>query len=378
MQQAVLLDGCRSPIGKGSEKGLYAGLRADELAVQVLKAVLTRVALDPASIDDVLLGCVDQHLEQGKNLARQLVLLAGLPRTVPGVTINRLCASSLTALQFAAEGISTGTSNAVLVGGVEHMGHVPMGAAVDYHPHLFEGAPFRWAQMGLTAEHLAERFGISRREQDEFALESHRRYHEALAAGHFQDEIIPITLPEGGLATQDQGPRQSTAAKLAELPPAFKESGSVTAANSSGVADGACMAVACSTAVASALGIEPLARITATVNVGVEPEAMGLGPVPAIRKLLEKTGLALEDIDLFEINEAFAVQVLACQRQLGLAPERLNVRGGAIALGHPLGMSGLRIALSLARTLRQRGAKRGIASLCVGHGQGVAMLLERD
>ena len=378
MQQAVLLDGCRSPIGKGSEKGLYAGLRADDLAVQVLKALLGRLPLDPARLDDVLLGCVDQHLEQGKNLARQLVLLAGLPLTIPGATINRLCASSLTALQFAADGIRAGTCEMVLVGGVEHMGHVPMGAAVDYHPNLFEGAPFRWTQMGLTAEHLAERFGIGRVEQDAFALESHRRYHEALEAGQFEGELVPITLPDGSLATNDQGPRKSTAEKLAELAPAFKDGGTVTAANSSGVADGACMAVACSATLASALGIEPLARITATVNIGVEPEAMGLGPVPAIRGLLEKTGLALGDIDLFEINEAFAVQVLACQRQLGIPSDRLNVRGGAVALGHPLGMSGLRIALSLARTLRQRGAKHGIASLCVGHGQGVAMLLERD
>jgi acetyl-CoA acyltransferase len=372
MRQAVLLDSCRSPIGKGSaEKGLFRNLRAEDLAVQVLRALLARLPVDPQRIDDFFLGCVGQHLEQGKNLARLVLLLAGLPRSIPGATLNRLCASSLTALQFAADGIRSGSHDLVLVGGVEHMGHVPMTAALDYHPRLFEGAGFRWTHMGLTAELLAERFAISREDQDGYALESHRRHFQALEAGSFQEEIVPITLADGARADRDEGPRLSTIEKLAQLPTPFKEDGTVTAGNSSGIADGACMALVCSDATARDLGREPLARIVATANVGVDPETMGLGPVPAIQRLL------LEDIDLFEINEAFAVQVLACQRQLGIPLERLNVRGGAVALGHPLGMSGLRIAASLARTLRQRGMRRGIAALCVGHGQGVAALLER-
>ena len=379
MRQAVLLDCCRSPIGKGSvEKGLFRDLRAEDLAVQVLRALLARLPVDPGRIDEFLLGCVGQHLEQGKNLARLVLLLAGLPRSIPGATLNRLCGSSLTALQFAADGIRSGSHDLVLVGGVEHMGHVPMTAALDYHPRLFDGAGFRWTHMGLTAELLAERFDIARADQDGFALESHRRHFEAQDAGCFQDEIVPITLPDGTIADRDEGPRRSTLDKLAQLPTPFKENGTVTAGNSSGIADGACMALACSAETARELGVDPLARIAASATVGVDPETMGLGPVPAIRRLLERTRLRLEDIDLFEINEAFAVQVLACQRQLGLPPERLNVRGGAVALGHPLGMSGLRIAAALARSLQQRGQRRGIAALCVGHGQGVAMLLERD
>ncbi len=378
LPQAVLLDGCRSPIGRGSDKGLYAGLRADDLLVGVIGPLLARLRLDPVCLDEFMLGCVGQHLEQGKNLARLAILRAGLPREIPGVTINRLCASGLTALQLAADAIRAGTHATVLIGGVEHMGHVPMTAAVDYHPQLFDGAAFRWTNMGLTAEKLAAGFEIGRREQDEFVLESQRRYFAALARGAFAEEIVPVTLADGTRVTSDQGPRQSTPERLAELPPVFTEGGTVTAANASGVADGACVAVACSAAVAYDLGREPLARLVASATVGVDPESMGLGPVPAIRRLLARTGLGLGDIDLFEINEAFAVQVLACQRQLGIALDRLNVNGGALALGHPLGMSGLRIAVTLARALRERGARRGIAALCVGHGQGVAMLLERD
>lgn len=378
LPQAVLLDGCRSPIGRGSDKGLYAALRADDLVVRVLGPLLARLALEPARIGEFMLGCVGQHLEQGKNLARLVLLRAGLPPAIPGVTVNRLCASSLTALQFAADSISAGTHDVVLVGGVEHMGHVPMTAALDYHPQLFDGAAFRWTNMGLTAEKLAGDFGIGRPEQEAFALESHRRYFAALERGAFAAELVPVALPDGTQATADQGPRQATPERLAELPPAFREGGTVTAATASGVADGACVALACSAATARELGHDPLARIAATATVGVDPETMGLGPVPAIRRLLARTGLTLADVDLFEINEAFAVQVLACQRQLGIPRDVLNVDGGALALGHPLGMSGLRIALRLARSLRERGARRGIAALCVGHGQGVAMLLERD
>jgi len=375
--RVYLIDGCRSPIGRGHpEKGIFRDLRADELAVQVLQALLARTGIDPAQVDDFYLGCVGQHLEQGKNLARLVLLLAGLPPAIPGVTINRLCASSLTALQMARDSIIAGSNRLMLVGGVEHLGHVPMTAALDYHPDLFANSTFQWTNMGLTAEKLAEEFGIDREQQDRFTLESNRRYFAALESGFFHREMVPITLPDGRSVETDQEPRLSSPEKLASLRPVFKENGTVTAASSSGISDGACMALVAADAWLQRYGKAPLAAIKSTVAVGLEPERMGLGPVPAIRKLLERERLRLKDIDLFEINEAFAVQVLACQRQLGIDPARLNVHGGAVALGHPLGMSGLRIAVTLAHSLAERRLRRGIAAMCVGHGQGVAMLLE--
>ncbi len=372
-----LIDGCRSPIGLGHpEKGIYRDLRADELAAQVLLALLERNRVDPAAINDFYLGCVGQHLEQGKNLARLILLLAGLPPTIPGVTINRLCASSLTSLQLAANTLRAGVASLLLVGGVEHMGHVPMTAATDYHPRLFESSPFAWNNMGLTAELLAEEYGISRQDQDEYTAESNQRYFEADAKGHFNQERIPITSPGSKQILTDQQPRQSSPETLAALKPAFTKAGTVTAANASGLGDGAVMALVGSREAVDNQDEPPLALIGPSVTVGVEPERMGLGPVPAIRRLLEETGLAMDDIDLFEINEAFAAQVLVCQRELEIAADRLNVRGGAVALGHPLGMTGLRLAVTLAYSMKDRNAKRGIAAMCVGHGQGVAMLLE--
>jgi acetyl-CoA acyltransferase len=356
---------------------MYRGLRSDELAVQTLKALLKRVPLDPAQIDDFFLGCVGQHLEQGKNIARLILLLAGLPDTIPGVTINRLCASSLTALQIAADSIRAGTNKLCLVGGVEHLGHVPMTAALDYSPALFAHAEFQWTNMGLTAEKLADTYGITRAEQDEFAVESNRRYFNAIEQEQLVREVVPIQLPDGTPVDRDEEPRQSSKETLAGLRTPFKENGTVSAGNSSGVSDGACMAMVCDEETVNRLSVKPLAKIKECVTIGLDPTVMGLGPVRAIPKLLEKTGLTLDDIDLFEINEAFAVQVLACQRQLNIPSDRLNIHGGAVALGHPLGMSGLRIAVSLAHSLGERSARYGIASMCVGHGQGVAMLLER-
>ncbi len=379
MNRVYLVDGCRSPIGRGHpEKGIFRGLRADELAVQTLRALLDRVRVDPTEIDDFYLGCVGQHGEQGKNLARLVILLAGLPRSLPGVTVNRLCASSLTALQMASDSIRSGSNRLMLVGGVEHMGHVPMTAAVDYNPNLFAQAEFQWTNMGLTAEKLATIHTITRKEQDGYAAESNRRYFRARESGQFAREVVPVRLTNGATVVSDEEPRESTMEQLAALRTAFKESGTVTAANSSGVADGACMALLCGSELVPKLGVRPLVRVEATVNVGLDPTIMGLGPVYAIRKLLEKTNLQLSDIDLFEINEAFAVQALVCQKELGIISEQLNIHGGAVALGHPLGMSGLRIAVSLAHTMSAHGARRGIASMCVGHGQGVAMLLERE
>ncbi len=378
MRQVYLLDGCRSPIGRGHpEKGMYRNLRADELVSQIIQRLLSRLQLNPERIDDFYLGCVGQHLEQGKNLARLVILLSGLPETIPGVTINRLCASSLAALQMAADSIRSDTNDLVLVGGVEHMGHVPMSAATDYNQKLFAQSEFQWTNMGLTAEKLALQYCITREEQDEYTVESNRRYFKSRENGHFGKEVVPIIMEDGATINSDEEPRSSTMETLAGLRTAFKDDGTVTAANSSGVSDGACAAVICNEDALKDFPATPLARIVATANIGLDPTMMGLGPVYAIKKLLKKTCLSIEEIDLFEINEAFAVQVLACQRDLGIDSERLNINGGAVALGHPLGMSGLRIAVSLAHSMNAREARYGIASMCVGHGQGVAMLLER-
>jgi acetyl-CoA acyltransferase len=377
MKPVYLIDGCRSPIGRGHpEKGIYSNLRADELSVQVLQSLINRTGLDPEQIDDFYLGCVGQHLEQGKNLARLIILLAGLPNTIPGATVNRLCSSSLTALQMAADSIKTGNNNQMLVGGVEHLGHVPMTAALGYHQDLFKDYDFQWTNMGLTAEKLSEDFNISKEEQDLFTIKSNRRYFAAKEAGFFNKEIIPVTLPDGQSVNDDQEPRLSTLESLAKLRTVFKEDGTITAANSSGISDGACMAWIGDQSAVLQYGGEPLAEIGSTVNIGLNPEDMGLGPVFAIRKLLDKVSLTLNEIDLFEINEAFAVQVLACQQELQIPNDKLNIHGGAVALGHPLGMSGLRIAVTLAHSMVEKNVQYGIASLCVGHGQGVAMLLK--
>lgn len=379
MEKVYLMDGCRSAIGRGHpEKGLYSNLRADELSVQVLQGLIERTGLDPTKIDDFYLGCVGQHLEQGKNLARLTLLLAGLPDTIPGATVNRLCSSSLSALQMAADSIKSGNNNQMLVGGVEHLGHVPMTAALDYNTKLFDGYDLQWTNMGLTAEKLSEDYNIGREAQDSFTIESNTRFFAAKESGFYNKEIIPVKLSDGQTVSDDQEPRLSTLEKLGELRTVFKEDGTITAANSSGISDGACMAWVGDQSAVDSSGIEPLVEIQKTVNIGLNPESMGLGPVFAIRKLLDKTGLSMEEIDLFEINEAFAVQVLACQRELDIPSDKLNIHGGAVAMGHPLGMSGLRIAVTLAHSMKEKNSKYGIVSLCVGHGQGVAMLLKRN
>ena len=379
MNSVFLIDGCRSPIGRGHvEKGMYRDIRADELCVQVLQALIDRTQLDPKQIDDFYLGCVGQHLEQGKNLARLIILLAKLPKTIPGVTVNRLCSSSLTALQMAADSIRSDTNQQMLVGGIEHMGHVSITAALDYHPDLFNNYDFQWTNMGLTAEKLSEDFEIFKEDQDRFTMDSNQRYFDARETGFFDREIVPVTVADGQTTDEDQEPRLSTLESLAGLQTVFKEDGTITAANSSGISDGACMAWVGNESAVKQYGREPLAEIELTVNVGLDPGSMGLGPVFAIWKLLDKTGLSMEDIDLFEINEAFAVQVLACQKELNIDSKKLNIHGGAVALGHPLGMSGLRLAVTLAYSMAAENVSLGIASLCVGHGQGVAMLLKRN
>ncbi len=376
-----LIEARRTAIGRAHpDKGMFRAVRADELLAGLMRGMLAGMADSEAvisALDDVYVGCVGQHLEQGKNIARLALLLAELPETLPGVTINRLCASSLQAFNFAASTIVAGDADLLLAGGVEHMGHVPMQAATDYHKGLLGRYPFPFNNMGLTAEKVARDYGIDRAAQDLFATESHRRALAAREAGHFAREILPIDTPDGP-ALVDQSPRPGTSPEtLAQLKPVFDANGTVTAGNSSPLNDGASLTLLASERAVERLGLKPRARVAGFAVVGLDPCSMGMGPVPAIRKLLEKTGLDLEAIDRFELNEAFASQAVACVRELGLDPEKVNPWGGAIALGHPLGATGTRLITTLLNGLKASGGRYGIASLCIGHGQGMATLIER-
>jgi acetyl-CoA acyltransferase len=374
---ARLVTARRTPIGRSHpDKGALRGLRADTLLAQLIADVAATLP-DPAAIDDVLIGCVGQHLEQGKNIARLAALLGGLPASVPGVTINRLCASSLEAFNTAALRIASGQDQLLLAGGVEHMQHVPMGAAIDYHPDLLARPPFPFNNMGLAAEWLAERDGIDRAAQDDWALTSHRRACAAQRDHCFDAELLPIE-HAGARIDSDQLPRaEASAAALAELKPAFKPGGSVTAGNASPLSDGASLTLLASAEACERFGLAARAEVLGSATIGIEPEAMGRGPVLAIRRLLARCGLQLGDIDRFEINEAFAAQIVSNLRELELDPARVNRWGGAIALGHPLGATGTRLVTTLLHGLIADDAEFGIAALCVGHGQGVATLIRR-
>jgi acetyl-CoA acyltransferase len=378
---AYLVEAKRTAIGRAHpDKGLFREVRADEMLAALMRGLLEGLpageALTPA-IDDIYIGCVGQHLEQGKNIARLSSLLAGLPDSVPGVTINRLCASSLQAFNFAASTIATGNADLLLAGGVEHMTHVPMQAATDYHQGLLARYEFPFNNMGLTAEKVSQVHGISRAEQDAFAVESHRKAVAAQEVGYFSKEILPI--PAGdSVADQDQSPRPGTnCASLAELKTIFMENGTVTAGNSSPLNDGASLTLLASDAACERFALQRRARVVDFAVVGLDPCQMGMGPVPAIREVLQKTGLSLTDIDLFELNEAFASQAIACVNELQLSNEKVNPWGGAIALGHPLGSTGTRLITTLLNGLETSGGRYGIASLCIGHGQGMATLIER-
>ena len=378
---AYLVEAKRTAIGRAHpEKGLYSAARADEMLAALMNGLLEGLADGAAlskDIDDIYIGCVGQHLEQGKNIARLSALLAGLPVTLPGVTINRLCASSLQAFNFAASTIAAGHADLLLAGGVEHMGHVPMAAALNYNQALLDRYEFPFTNMGLTAEKVAQTYGVSRAAQDEFAVESHRRAVAAQQAGHFAREILPI--PAGGaLADQDQSPRPGTnSASLGELKTLFMEHGTVTAGNSSPLNDGASLTLLASAAACERFALQRRARVVDFAVVGLDPCQMGMGPVPAIRRLLQKNSLSVADIDLFELNEAFASQAVACIKELRLPTEKVNPWGGAIALGHPLGSTGTRLITTLLNGLVAGGGRYGIASLCIGHGQGMATLIER-
>ena len=389
MPRAVVLSAVRTPIGRYG--GALAGVRPDDLAAVAIAAAVERAGVEGAAIDDVYLGCANQAGEDNRNVARMAALLAGLPESVPGVTLNRLCASGLSAVVSACHAVIAGDVELAVAGGVESMSRAPLVMAKPEaafprgnqtvwdttlgwrfpNPRLEELFPLE--SMGETGENVAERYEVSRVDQDAFALRSQERWSAANAAGRFDDELVPV-----GEVAVDEHPRpETTAQALAGLKPAFRAAGTVTAGNASGINDGAAALVIASEDSARALGIAPLGAFVGSAAAGVDPRVMGIGPIPAVRKLLERTGIEASQLDLVELNEAFASQSLAVVRELGLDEAQVNVNGGAIALGHPLGMSGARLVVSLLHELRRRNGHYGLATLCVGVGQGVAALFER-
>jgi acetyl-CoA acyltransferase len=390
MKEAVIVSAARTPVGK-APAGALRGTRPDELAAVAIGEVLRRApTVDPAEIDDVILGCAMPEAEQGLNVARIASLRAGIPVAASAVTINRFCSSGLQAIAFAAERIMCGSASVMLAGGTESMSLVPMGGhKVAPNPTLVDTYPDVYLSTGLVAENHAREAGISREAQDAFALRSHQRAVAAIEAGRFAEEIVPVTarLVNNGNGSRpsiteirmaiDEGPRRDTsAAALAKLRPAFHAGGTVTAGNSSQTSDGAAAVLITSADYAKRHGLTPLGRFVAFTTAGVEPERFGIGPVPAIRKVLGLTGLTLDQIDLVELNEAFAAQVLACLKELPIDPDRLNVNGGAIALGHPLGCTGAKLTASLLYEMRRRRARYGLVTMCVGGGMGAAGIFE--
>ena len=396
LREAWIIDAVRTPIGR--RDGALRSVRPDDLAALVVRAAVERSGIHPALIDDVVLGNANGAGEDNRNVARMAVLLAGLPVEVAGQTVNRLCGSGLQAVNSAAHAIMAGDGEVMIAGGVESMSRAPI---VELKPELGSDAPPERADttlgwrfvnprmqaaypvvpLGETAEVVAAQWGITREEQDSFALRSQRRAADAIASGRFESQIVPVEVPQPDgpplLVARDEHPRPSTTAEaLAGLAPAFREAGTVTAGNASGINDGAAAILLVEAERAGELGLRPLARVISTAVAGVHPSVMGMGPVPASRRALERAGLSVADLDLVELNEAFASQSIACIRELGLDPERVNVNGGAIALGHPLGMSGARLLTMLAHELRARGARYGLASMCIGVGQGIATIVE--
>jgi acetyl-CoA acyltransferase len=376
MKNVVIAGFCRSPFTP-ARKGRLSAVRPDELAAQVVRGLVRKTGVKPGDIEDLILGCAFPEAEQGLNLGRLLVFLAGLPIGVAGTTINRFCGSSMQAVHQAAGAIQLGAGEAFLCAGVESMSRVPMmGFNPMPHPRLYREYPEAYMSMGETAENLVERFRISREDQERFAVASQRKTEEARKAGRFADEIIPIATAEG-MVSEDGCPRPDTTPEaLAGLKPAFRENGAVTAGTSSPLTDGAAAVLVCSEDYAERNGLRALARIKSIAVAGCAPETMGLGPVEASRKALARAGLALEDIDLVELNEAFAVQALACIRELGIDEGKLNLDGGAIALGHPLGASGARITGKAAALLQRERKRYALATQCIGGGQGIATVLE--
>ena len=383
--QPVIVACCRTAIGRShAARGCFRHVRGDELAAATISAAVRRSGVDPAVIDDVLLGATKQHGELGGNVARNAALLAGLPFSVAGSTVNRLCGSGLEAITRASQAIRSGEADIQLAGGVEHMHHLPMESQLEIHPQVFARSSRAALSMGLTAEHLAAEHGITRDQQERYAVESHRKAAAAAEAGVLAEEIVPVLgHDEQGCPssiTRDQSIRGVTSLEaMAGLEPVFlPKVGTITAATSSPISDGAAAVVLMAEETALRQGLEPLARVLGSAAVGVSPAAMGTGPVPAVTKLLTRTGVPLAAIDLIELNEAFAVQAIHNIRELGLDPARVNIHGGSLAIGHPLGASGARLVTTLVHALRRRGGGLGLATMCVGLGQGMAMLLEVD
>ncbi|HLE59016.1 MAG TPA: thiolase family protein [Candidatus Limnocylindria bacterium] len=396
----VVVDGLRTPFGRYG--GALREARPDDMAAHVIRAVVERTGIDPGAIDDVILGAANQAGEDNRNVGRMAVLLAGLPISVPGQTVNRLCGSGMQAVIDAAHAVVAGDGSLFVAGGTESMTRAPLvmskpSAAFPRGEQTLYDTTLGWRftnprlaevhypySMGETAENVVERLGVTREDQDRFALESQRRWAAAQAAGRFADEVVPVSVPgarrgESVSVTVDEHPRpETTLEQLAGLKPAFRgdASGSVTAGNSSGINDGAAALVVTSAARARELGLRPMARMLASAVAGVDPATMGLGPIPASRLALQRAGLAVADLDLVELNEAFAAQALPCINELGLDPEKVNVNGGAIAIGHPLGASGARLVATLLHEMRRRGARYGLATMCIGVGQGIASVWE--
>ena len=396
MREAWIIDGVRTPIGRHG--GGLAPVRPDDLAALTIEALLDRTGIDPHGLDDVIFGCTNQAGEDNRNVARMALLRADLPVTVPGQTVNRLCGSGMQAVASAFQAISTGEGDAFIVGGVESMSRAPwvmLKPETGYprgtpetadtvlgwrfpNPAL---APEWTIGLGETAEVIAEEFGVTREAQDAFAADSQRKAAAAIEAGRFDDEIVPVSVPvrkgDPLVIEADEHPRPGTTTDdLARLRPVFKKGGTVTAGNSSGINDGAAALLVVSAERGRELGLEPMARVVASAVAGVEPQRMGIGPVPATRKALKRAGWKATDLDLVELNEAFAAQAIPCMDELELDPATVNVNGGAIALGHPVGCSGARIVVTLLHEMKRRGAKRGLASMCIGVGQGIATLWE--
>jgi 3-oxoadipyl-CoA thiolase len=398
LREAWIVEAVRTPIGRYG--GALASVRPDDIAALVVRAVVDRSGIDAALVEDVILGCANQAGEDNRNVARMAALLAGLPVEVAGLTVNRLCGSGLQAINSAAHAIAADDGDVFIAGGVESMTRAPYVMAKP-EAAFARGAPemhdttLGWRfvnprlvathypySMGETGENVAERWGVSRERQDTFALESQRRAVAAIEGGRFDDQIVPVEVPQRKgdpvVVSRDEHPRADTSAEaLARLRPAFSDGGTVTAGNASGINDGASAVLLVEAERARGLGLRPMARLVATAVAGVDPAIMGIGPVPAVRKALARADLAVGDLDLVELNEAFASQSLVCIDELGLDPARVNVNGGAIALGHPLGMSGGRLVTMLVHELRRTGGRYGLASMCIGVGQGIATVVER-
>jgi 3-oxoadipyl-CoA thiolase len=398
VREAWIVAALRTPFGRYG--GALASVRPDDLAATVIRALIERAGVDGSLVEDVILGCANQAGEDNRNVARMVALLAGLPVEVAGLTVNRLCGSGLQAVSSAAHAIGMGDGDVFIAGGVESMSRAPYvmlkpEAAYERGSRDLVDTTLGWRfvnpalaamhhpySMGETGENVAERLGVSRQEQDEFALRSQRNAATAIRAGWYDEQLVPISIPQRRgdpiVVRGDEPPRpDSTTEGLARLKPVFREGGTITAGNSSGINDGASAVLVVEAERARVLGLRPMARVMATAVAGVDPAVMGLGPIPATRKVLERAGLNVADLDLIELNEAFASQSIACIRELGFDPEKVNVDGGAIALGHPLGASGGRLVTTLVHSLRRTGGRYGLATMCIGVGQGIAMVVER-